>query len=1206
MDDSSLDGIGYDDSESPQSDLSQDSGFSDSGHSPDVDNESHKIVHSQYLNRQKETPPSSSHLFLSDSKKPVAILEIPPQAVHTSPKVGKYRIGTFASVSNSTMGLEVAQIKISIIRPASLLTSPVYSSSLLSENVELYKHQVPCTGEKYSVPGTPVMKSDIEHDHDYCLPWDNHASMVANSPSSKLLKDASCRDGLGNKQKEKKSESIEKRRRMSSASSDKDYIGSMDDTDLSSPDSVLGSPLPSTIPQSLLQNTKHRVKLEKIAEYVKTGNSESKLKITGSFQDDYIYFLNTKSRSRRRTSHDVKPPVPSDKILIPLPKPGDIVVPHLTDADLEAIKQRRNVPKKSARLQSPMFHWYKPTSTTLPPVSSNEVRTESNGDDVSKNIIDTILSLESGEPSSYSVSEPAPVVETSTYGDNFVMGFSPEQMNLTPEQMEILYSAMDQVSETEIKSTSNGGDEVRTTMSDSSKVIDGSSSESRKGDTPPVSMDDKGISGVGQQPDNCTSSGVVPNCTSSDTLPNVHNKTHGSTVFEDKVDLPAVSKETVPTSTGPAISSVALPSSEHRSVVNSLPDLPFTSMEKSALDLFGNELKLFPEASVPETNIQPATNDYDAPWIVTVSMYWNDLPAIMIDNLPFVRLVDIHKQILPAKDTGILKKRCQLLGIDVRNCSEMQRYFLVQYGKAFNSKSTLIVSKEDATSLIGYYVNPVPKVHRSETEKSDRQKLIESGTHHRQSKSSARSSSSSKHHDVESVKQLETSPQKIQNVAPAPIMVQPSVSSDLPITVRNHYSSPKQGEQISRRTRHKKINFLEMLKGDQNNNTTPDQQDNEEINVDEDKERVKSNKVTKDVEKSDKNKHSTSRKKSPVAKETVKVAAVLCSQASQDEQSCNESETENRSFNKDAIFINPKRKLCPLDSKKSRLDKTKKSGALKVKWTIFNKNQLNKKKLTESKHEKKEILSVIHKDVVVRNGNKSRVQSGSVFLDQFEAQDSACVRCCTCKKFISIENFLNHLHEVGGSGKLIAINEPQTLALRDMYPSDAQKRLWKNFQEKLRRMRKCDKESELVTERKMLLNNKDRVNENPIVASTSDIKKHVNNQHAGSTRISARKRKQKQLYPIENYSFSKSQPMRKLIDSDDESPRSPLLERSCDAYDDSPVKRMKLDTNHNNDSEITFPSHVTSKMECESVLTLTNGPEMTSFTALADDESFDL
>lgn len=159
-------------------------------------------------------------------------------------------------------------------------------------------------------------------------------------------------------------------------------------------------------------------------------------------------------------------------------------------------------------------------------------------------------------------------------------------------------------------------------------------------------------------------------------------------------------------------------------VDSSIQDLPFTSLEKSSLDLFGNDLKLFPEASVPD-NSSPAsipppvassvpTPDYSAPWIVTVSMFWNDLPAIMINKLPYVRLVDIHKQILPAKDTGILKKRCQLLGIHVGNCTEMQRYFLVQYGKAFNSKSTLIVGKDNAKMLIGYYVNPLPKPARWE------------------------------------------------------------------------------------------------------------------------------------------------------------------------------------------------------------------------------------------------------------------------------------------------------------------------------------------------------------------------------------------------------------------------------------------------------------------------------------------------------------
>ena len=154
------------------------------------------------------------------------------------------------------------------------------------------------------------------------------------------------------------------------------------------------------------------------------------------------------------------------------------------------------------------------------------------------------------------------------------------------------------------------------------------------------------------------------------------------------------------------------------------PELPLPTLYKSSpLDIFGSEYKLdrsdlFPEAALQESAAPvptqgasipvPTPLDYTAPWIVTVSMYWNDLPAIMINNLPFVRLVDIHKQILPAKDTGILKKRCQLMGIEVGNCSEMQRYFLVQYGKAVNSKSTLIVSKDAAKVLIGYYVDPQP------------------------------------------------------------------------------------------------------------------------------------------------------------------------------------------------------------------------------------------------------------------------------------------------------------------------------------------------------------------------------------------------------------------------------------------------------------------------------------------------------------------
>ena len=166
------------------------------------------------------------------------------------------------------------------------------------------------------------------------------------------------------------------------------------------------------------------------------------------------------------------------------------------------------------------------------------------------------------------------------------------------------------------------------------------------------------------------------------------------------------------------------------SQTNSTPLTTDMALDILSLENYKNDL--FPDSSqlaqaerstapvqpqTPQTPTQPI-REYHAPWIVTISMFWNDLPAIMMNNQPFVRLVDIHKQILPAKDTGILKKRCQLMGIEVENCNEMQRYFLVQYGKAFNSKSTLIISQDNAKELIGYYVNPQPKASRLDDQKS--------------------------------------------------------------------------------------------------------------------------------------------------------------------------------------------------------------------------------------------------------------------------------------------------------------------------------------------------------------------------------------------------------------------------------------------------------------------------------------------------------
>ena len=56
--------------------------------------------------------------------------------------------------------------------------------------------------------------------------------------------------------------------------------------------------------------------------------------------------------------------------------------------------------------------------------------------------------------------------------------------------------------------------------------------------------------------------------------------------------------------------------------------------------------QLVPSADKPEEVQRP-------PELTTVSMFWNDLPGLMINNKQCVRLVDIHKQMLPAKDTGM-------------------------------------------------------------------------------------------------------------------------------------------------------------------------------------------------------------------------------------------------------------------------------------------------------------------------------------------------------------------------------------------------------------------------------------------------------------------------------------------------------------------------------------------------------------------------
>lgn len=322
-----------------------------------------------------------------------------------SPKFGKYRIGTFASVSNTAMGLESPTKKRGPVKATSLLTNTVYTN-----NVPLVVTQGARSSQFSDLTLQQVLErkwvSVTDHDHDYCLP-----RLQGPIPSAKI----------------KKAEDKRVKKVVQTDSTDTES----NDEFIQDEDSLPSSPLPAP-------TTRQRsAKSEKVADYIKGGTSDSKLKITGKYQDDYIYFLNTKLRSRRRTTSVDEKSVPLNKIMVPLPKPGDIVVPHLTDADLELIKSGNSdkIPQQmcsnSDNLQA--------LKSSVPPQATG---TNSSISDEESKLINTILSMETGDQN-----PPVPVNEIPNFGEPPALfgGTNDDILNLTPEQMEILYNAMDEV-----------------------------------------------------------------------------------------------------------------------------------------------------------------------------------------------------------------------------------------------------------------------------------------------------------------------------------------------------------------------------------------------------------------------------------------------------------------------------------------------------------------------------------------------------------------------------------------------------------------------------------------------------------------------------------------------------------------------------------------------------------------------------------------
>lgn len=826
--------------------------------------------------------------------------QTPPTQI-SPPKFGKFRIGTFASFSNTGMDLDSPVKEKKLDRSSKAPPFPRSSSvSTLKSPVNKIRQIDSYKGSSSSLLTAPVAgyANHIQHDHDYCL----HSLMPSTIDSAKennSQKDSVHKTKSSHLKTKKSDSELQKndkyKRKAKSIKNLVEKDDSVDDLEL-----MLDEERYRDLP-TFAETMRAKTRTEK---YIEQKSSEPKMKITGSsnFQDQFVYFMNTKKRSRRRESRDGHTPlqVPFDRIILPPHKPGDIVVPHLTDADIENLKLFNKQGKTGSQISqtgnSDPFN----SKSTLPN-SSHSGSSEINADEESK-IINTILSLENENLTE----EQVPYSENmEMYGQSDIMGLLPEQMNLTQEQMDLLFSAVDEVQNSspslvsdkltdavsgdttfgqfpvenhtftnplEEKSpvelsgngeksrdsapVQNNTGEINCDKDLSSSLVTEESVPLVDGNKCPSSAEETGGHGlasklpVEEQEDSPITKTASASSLSSDSNDTIIDKP-SAPLSADTNDVDT--KETFPsigtnldTSTEHSLNqpNTSLAFSNLPSSVN--PELPLPTLYKSSpLDIFGSEYKLdrsdlFPEAALQESAAPvptqgasipvPTPLDYTAPWIVTVSMYWNDLPAIMINNLPFVRLVDIHKQILPAKDTGILKKRCQLMGIEVGNCSEMQRYFLVQYGKAVNSKSTLIVSKDAAKVLIGYYVDPQPtkglnpiKEHKSIIEHR-REQL-------RRIALAKRAALRAERLEKERAAEAEAGSNLLKPVDGDQTDLTPGAQSLPQVSSRQRSQSLSSrfqqshtpGTKPQRSTRHKKINFLELLRGDSSSNLPEDE-----------------------------------------------------------------------------------------------------------------------------------------------------------------------------------------------------------------------------------------------------------------------------------------------------------------------------------------------------------------------------------------------
>ncbi|XP_059176730.1 uncharacterized protein LOC131956287 [Physella acuta] len=1116
--------------------------------------------------------------------------------VRCTPKYGKYKIGTFASFSSSNLELEkylrnkdlLNKRKLRIGIPAegsSPSASPVSLALVQSPSLDWDRSEASSeTQDDSSDARTPHRMSPdmttekvtewshpMYHDHDYCVKiseFSNQSDLGKQTVKRKYTK------------RKNKTECLNHEKIMKAKYLKKELL--KQDTFIKA--CVQPEPLPadSSVIKTNPVGRPRKRPIEKIIEEEIDPETGTKLKITGRFQDQYVYYLSKSSRSTTRRRQTPLFPSLSDKIIVPAPKPGDIVVPHLTDADIETIRlQGRGALNLPERPQMNISHVTSAISTI--PSSSHSHESFS---DVDSHIVSTILSMESDNLSSPTTSH-APDISSS--------GLNPNQQTLT-ESLRLMSGDSNITSEHVLNY-------LLSVVKDDGLLGSGSGFDSSSSALFPsiptdavYSKSDHGVSHHDlSQSDSCiTSSNMshellemgkdLHNTFSNSQILRDHS--HDSLVHTgmdkdhmDESGLPddlssfmSNSQETSSSSTthdgdshsslksmfGSDLSSLGTPQlsssvSRLTSIEKTLDYLVGTRDDEMKLHCPDLNQKLDQGCELPLPSLSVSSDD--TPWIVTVTLYFNDVPAIMINNQPYIRLVDIHKQILPAKDTGILKKRCQLLKIPVLNCTEMQRYFLVQYGRAYNSKSTLVISKEQANNLVTYYATPQPRVGK--TEESHPRRASSGG-----SESGPRSPAS-----TTSTKNLrKRGPNKIKKA---------SVSSCVEVsgetTTQSSATEDLHANQ-NKRTRHKKVNYREMLKGEEREKSVaaailetieavaksgPDyvtegrrnklsslKSAKGHSNCDKKKKKLVPHKIKKrDLDsKINKDKYRNGFRKMKLATSNKKSEKHEIEETSDIDSDDELSATQSKKFKPLKLKVNSLLNFAG-----------QRKGSSPAKKGLFSRSN----SCTSPTGERSvRVLAVAHQ-AAVSGGNDAEShlpsQPADIHLDLFTQSNSACVRCQTCSQFLSVPHFMRHHHVPMDSEWLATEAAHRILVPRNKENiSESEKILWEEFhrlQEAIGGFGEADDETdtddcdydedegddasslELSGASSCLLS---RSNEEDVLAAgtppvcqatsskltqgldtlahgqgTQEITSHL--------RTSSRKRKSKQLFSIENY-----------------------------------------------------------------------------------------